>query len=176
MIDSLLILLGFLCVCSGIRNGLLAEIFRFFGAFVATIVTVHYYIIAAEPIAQRLGISLTKTEVFTFIVLWLGVLVAFWFLRRMVLSFYNKDDRVKFECFLAAILAAGRAYLLGGLFILLLFVSENSSFIQQARNAYLYPYFRQVSPIVYQGAYNGFISKVFPNSRKNVKVFSLQYK
>lgn len=176
MIDFLLILLVIRCVYIGIRQGLFAEMFKFLGAFAATVITLHYYTTLAQPIAQRFNISLTKTEVVTFVVLWTGVLVFFWILKETCLFLYKKDDQIKFEVSLAAILAVWRAYLLGGMFILLLFISESPSLIQQARSANLYPYFQQNSSRIYEGVYDGLIGKIFPDSRKNIKVLSLRYK
>jgi len=154
------------------------EFFKLTGTVVSIFVVMHYYARAAKSTYDLFALSKASVDCLAFLLLWLTVAIIFKLFREGVALLQGKpqDNAGKSGSqWLAFLLALARGVLVCSLIFTGLLISDRKTIVKSARQAVSAVVLQDLTINIYQGTYDGLISKIFPAEEFNDKVLSLKY-
>ena len=151
-VDIFFISLLFRTCYIGFRNGILPEFFRFFGIFLAFILSFNSYTLAGDFLAKHAKVTGLKAEVIGFLLIFLIVIVIFKLLAILTEKLLGKTENVSLANKITGLLLGlGRGVLLIGLIYILFIHSPIKYFYNSAKEkSFLGSYASLVAPFAYK--------------------------
>ena len=164
------------CVFIGATNGLVIELFKLLGMLFASFTTLHYYVRFARFLHQTLAVHAVVNILLSYVLLWLFVVLIFKIFRDGWMIVLKTEAHASINKWGGFFFGLIRGVLVCGLTFQLLFVSDNKYLMKNAKTSMSGFYLMDLSPGIYGGFFDNFISKIFPQEGKNEEVFKLKFK
>ncbi len=151
-VDIFFIILLFRTCYVSFKNGLLPEIFRFLGLFLAFVLSFTNYILAASFLAKHARLTGLKAEATGFISIFLTVLLVFKLLAVAANKLLGNSENVSFaNKIVGLVFGVLRGVLFIGLFYFLFIHSPVDYFYKSAKEkSFSAPYASLVAPFAYK--------------------------
>lgn len=176
-LNSIDILIGCVliwCLYIGVTKGMVAEIFRLLGIFSSTFIALHYYVALANLLDGVIVLPMSVSLVLSFLVLWVGVVIIFKFMREGCMVILNVKTHPIINRWGGASVALVRGSLICGLMFCLIFISGNKFLSDRAKKSFSGFYAMDLSPRIYGVVFDKVIGKLFPSEKKNIAAFELK--
>ena len=167
-IDILMGLILIRCMYMGSTAGLVVEFFKLVGMLFATFITLHYFIAMGEFLNRVIFIPLDLTEMISFLLLWMLVVLVFKVVRDGWMLLIKTEAQEAFNKIGGAVAGIFRGALVCGLTTLVFFLSGNHYLIKSVNTSFSGFYLTHFSTSVYESSFDGLISKFFPKEKKNL--------
>lgn len=171
-LDVVLILVIIRIVFIGVVQGFVVEFFKISGMFFATVVSLHYYARMGKFFHESLDLPEWFTEIFSLIVLLSVMVLMFKVVREGWLLILKMEAKPGFSQWGGGILGCFRSFLICGLVIFSIYLTENQVLVKYADRSMVGSYLRDLPQKVYRAAFDGVLVKFFPDEEFNNKAFS----
>lgn len=172
-IDAILLVLTLRTIFIGIKRGLMVEFFKFLAILFATFLTLHFYVQLGLFFHEMVSLPKAVQESVAFLVLWGAVSLIFKFIGEGWNLIHKVEELSFFAKISGGVLAAFRGTLIGGLILFFLVLTGNKFLVKSARQSFVGFYLQELSPRLYNVMFDGLVLKLFPQEKKNEKVFTL---
>ncbi len=151
-VDIFFVILLFRTCYIGFKNGLLPELFRLSGLFLAFVLSFNNYILASDFLAKHARLTGLKAEVTGFLFIFLIVLLIFKLLAILANKLLGNSENVSLANKIVGLaLGAARGIFLIGLVYILFIHSPVNYFYKSAKEkSFLTPYASLVAPFAYR--------------------------
>jgi len=162
------------CIFKGTQQGFIVEFFKLLGIFFSTFITLHYYVAFGIVLRNYLWLPEFLLDQAGFLVLWLIVIVAFKVIRDGWLIWLKEEQITRVSRLIGGLIAILRGVLVIGLLFVYIHLTGNAFLIKTSQKSFSHRYMGDISPQLYGALFNQFIAPVFPDEKKNDKVFKLR--
>ena len=151
-IDIVFVILLFRTCYVGFKSGLLPELFRLSGLFLAFVLSFNDYILVSGFLAKNARISGVKSEILGFLLIFLATILIFKLLSVLADKLLGNSENVSLaNKIIGLVLGLERGVLLIGLAYLLLIHSPVDYFYKSAKEkSFSAPYASLVAPFAYK--------------------------
>lgn len=157
----------------GIKRGFVVELFKLIGVLSAVFVTLHYFSSFSQLLQDNAHLPLGMANIVAYGTLWGVVVLVFKLVRDGVLVLLKIEAHSGFDKWGGMVLAAGRAVLLSSLTLLFLSAATVGYFTKNLEKSLMASRVIRVAPGIYEGLYDGVVSKFFPDEKLNTFAFTL---
>ena len=157
------------CIYSGVKKGLVFELFKWLGMLFATFIAIHYYVRLALSLQHLVMLPTVMGEPLAFIFLWLMVVGIFKLIRDGWMIILKVEPTGAVQKWGGLILAFPRAALISGLILILIFIIGHPFLTKGVRNSLSGFPLARLSIRIYEGSFNLVVSKLFLGEKKNEK-------
>jgi uncharacterized membrane protein required for colicin V production len=171
VIDFLMIFVIAVTIRSGVRAGIVAEVFRLIGILCTIFVVLHYYVGFADVLRDQLFGEKIATEFLAFSILTIVLVVLFILISKGWVLVLKIDFHKRIDAYGGAVLSLVRSYFVCGLifFALALAQHQNASpMVWQSASSRI---FRYVAIDSYRATYAVLIEKFFPSKELAERAF-----
>jgi uncharacterized membrane protein required for colicin V production len=172
-IDALIGAFIIRCVFIGLARGLIIEFFKFLGIVFATIITLHLYVRFGRFLHQTIRVPNNITELLAFFLLLVAAILIFKMIREGWMVLHKNEETTRVSRIFGGLLGMFRGLLVAGLVFVMLFLSGNEFLKKSGRQSFSGFYMEELSPRLYEVTFEGIIVKLFPEEKKNEKLFIL---
>ena len=157
-----------------VRNGFVAEGFKFIGVIVALFISLHFYASFAAIIVKKTTLPLASWQFLIFTGLWAVVSVAFSLLHKGVLILFKVEaTNPGVDKYAAGFLGAARAIFLCSLTIFALMLIHHDGVRRHTLLSYGYKITAKAAPNTYKFLYDNFVGKLVEGQQFNADVFGI---
>lgn len=153
------------------RTGLIIELFKLIGAFLAVFFSLHYYSRISDTISSVITLSAESADVISLIFLTVVIIIAFKFVREAFFILFKIEPKSIIDKWGAMILGIFRASLISGLVIMILFFTSSRYIKNSVTSSIIGKKILNFSPRVYSSCFKGIVVKLFPKEKLNTSVF-----
>ena len=170
-----LLMVGFLVtfVYFNRKNGVIYEGFQLLGTYLATLITIHYYVAFADYARKEFFVPPSVNEIFAFIIIALLITLIFSVIRIGWFKILAVEIPVRVDQWGGIFLSLIRSYLVGSLVVLAIIISGNNIVSQYAKVSWSRDLMAIPTINLYKSSYEGFITKVSNQEKINEKIFKL---
>ena len=168
-VDILMAVVAFRVIYSGVQSGFAAEFLNFLAALVAVFTSFHYYIALAGLVAKT-AVPSPVLHTSAFVVLCVGTLLLCLLIKNGLFMLFTVQTQSALDKWGAAVAAVFRFFLAGSLILCGLLISENKYFERMIGASYSGPKIVRIAPQVYRTLCDGFVTRLFPEEKKNPAV------
>ncbi len=173
-VDVALFALFIRTVFISVKNGFIAEVFKFLGVLGALFVGLHYYAFWAEFLAKKASLPLVNLRFLVFTVLVVAVVFAFKLVRDGIfLLFKAETTHEGFDKYGAGVLGAVRGWLLCSTVLFAVLLVPHPWVHHQALSAWTHKTAAKAAPDTYSFLYHQLIGKLFEGQKFNADVFTV---
>ena len=172
-IDVLMVVIIFRILFIGLKNGLITEAFKLFGAIFSVFIVLHYYIAFAGLIFSKLHFPKAVTLSLSFLILWALVTLIFKLIRDGLLLIFSIETQKHVDRWGGGVLSAVRALIICGLTFYLIILMGIDTPYRMAKTSISRRCFSPVAVGIYSMIYTGLVSKFFPNEKINNQALSV---
>lgn len=169
-IDVVIALFLIWCVFRAVKNGLIKELFKFFGLVFALFITFHYYYDLASFFVSRTPLTQATAEVSVFIVLWLLGTLVFRFIETGIFLLFTIEANSLIDKWGSVLFAIIRSAIVGSMLLYMLLLFQHSYLQKLTLQSFSHRGLLQVAPKVYGGVYRYIIYNFFPDERPNAHI------
>lgn len=146
----------------GLKRGFVIEIFKILGLAAAAFVTLHYFNTISRVLQEKINLAEGLANGLVFGCLWFAAVVVFKLFRDGILLLFKVEAHSAIHRWGGVLMAVGRGLLIGSLTVLLLHVARFEYFEKNLEKSLTASRLVPIAPRVYEGVYNIFVSKFFP--------------
>ncbi len=158
----------------GVKTSFFIELFKLLGVVFAIFITHHYYDDFGKLLHQRVHFAPIFADTVSFALLWIVVVLIFKLVRDALLLLFKMHANPAIDQWGGFIVALSRGVLLCSLTFMLVYVSGVKYLVKYANRSLSGPYLRELSLDVYQGCFEGFVSKFFERENLNIRIFEVR--
>lgn len=172
-LDVLTIFVIIAILYRGAVQGFVVELFKICGAFLATVIALHYYGRAAEALYQTSALPIKWGETISFILIVILVILVFKLVREGWLLILKVEAKGAFSQWGGGFVAFFRSFLMCGLLFFMIALPDIKTINAFSKSSLTGHYFRDLSPTVYKASFDGVIQKFFPDEVFNEKALKI---
>lgn len=175
-IDIVVVAIFIRIVYTSYKNGIWAELFRFFGIIVAIYLSLHYYSSWAKGICDKLNypdVQIKFFELFTFALPALLAYISFYIFRTASSKFVNVEFIPKLSSWGGVIVGILRGFFSISLFLYFLLIPASEYFTKSVKTSFLGQKLIVIAPTTYSGLWDSIMSKFMTSEKLNKTVFEL---
>jgi uncharacterized membrane protein required for colicin V production len=172
-IDILIIILVFRICYVAISKGFFVEFFKFLASVFSVFINLHYYTKLGDTLDNLFKIKIISIEVWDFLaffILWIGVSIFFCLLRQIFLILVRVEVVSILNKWLSFFLGLLRGLIMASLLMFLFCIPTINYLKKSVNHSYLGKRIVFISPSLYKGIFNGFVSKFMPQEKLNPTV------
>ncbi len=160
-------------IYSGIKTGVVTEIFKLLGSAFSVFAVLHYYSQWGEFLYEKIHLPLAAAQFVSFLLLWAAVMLIAKFVREGFLVLLRMEAHSLFDRWGGLVLSLSRGLLVASLFLLLLNVLEMDYLKKNLEKSLTAPRLALLAPKTYEFLFSGLVVKFFPNEEINSKALHL---
>ncbi len=158
----------------GVRTGFVIEFFKLLGIVLGTFLALHYYVRLGDFLHTKLWMPAEMVNIIAYLLLWILAVLVMKFIRDGWMLILKTQANPVIDKWGGFILGIIRGLLICGLVYTLFFLTRNPYLGKKSKDSFLGFYLVDLSPNVYSGCFDGFISKFFSDEKRNNDVFKLK--
>jgi len=170
-LDLLMIIVIIAMVYRGAINGFVVEIFKVFGAGFATVISLHFYVRAAEFLQHFIALPLALGEIASFIIITIFIILLFRLVGQGWLLILKVEAKAGFSQWGGGLVAFFTSLLICSLLFFGMLQFGNSTLNKFVKHSISGHYLYDLSPNVYKATYEKLIVPFFPDEPFNQKAF-----
>ena len=173
-VDILMMVIFIRIIYIGAKTGFVTEFLKLLGICGVTFVALHYYSSLGELLADKVPFLSPWADLIMFGVLWALFVFAFKLVRDGLLLIFKIEAHSVLNRWGGIVIAIGRGLIICSLVLLSFHISGVTYFKKNVERALTHPFLLVVSLRIYQGIFDGVVSKFFPEEKLNLDVFQLK--
>lgn len=160
-------------VFTGIKNGLVKELFHLLGTIFSVFISFHYYSAISGLFIKKTPISESAVDVIVFLLLWFFSFLAFRFFEKGVFFIFTIEVQSMVDKWGSAVFAIVRAALITSMCMFLLLLTQSTYLQNQALSSFSRKGLLFFAPKLYLNVFEDLIHPLFPNENRNNHVSSV---
>ena len=169
-IDIFVIIIIIRTTYIGFMRGFSVEIFKFLGIFTASIISIHYYNLLADFVGATVAFDKDILGVISFMVLWLGSVMAFSFIFNLFTKFIRLEAVSSVNKWGGCALGILRGFFILGL-VVITFRLTNTTYLKNSiEKSFSANTIADIAFINYRNTWSGVVMKFFPKEDVNYAV------
>lgn len=157
----------------GIKQGIAIEGFKFLGMLFSVFISFHYFTGLSGFVQEKIHTPEGATNLFSFVLLWIVVVVVFKFIRDGFLILIKIDAHSAFDKIVSFLFALGRTVLICSLLLITFKLTDIEYLKENISHSISGLRLTHAASTVYTAIFDGFIHKFFPDEELNKTALAL---